>query len=186
MRYYTPHKIKQIRRHLKAGGIIAYPTESCFGFGCDPFNYTALNKLIRIKGRTKTKGLIVIAGAFKQLAQLIQPLSGAEQAELSQYWPGFNSLILPVTAKVPRNLIGRHQKIAVRISQHRLVKQLCHELNSPLVSTSANRAGHQSIRNYRECVRQFGRTVLVLPGLTNFARRPSTIIDWQSRRVLRK
>jgi len=185
--YVYNHKlIQQIKAHLRNGGVIAYPTESCYGLGCDPFNYRAINKIIRIKGRSKTKGLIVIAGKLEQLNTLIQPLPASSKAELAHYWPGFYSLILKVTRKVPRNLIGAHRKIAVRVTQHRAVQQLCRELQQPLVSTSANKTGCKPIKSYRECLRQFGKQVLVLPGLIGLEQKPSTIIDWESKKILRK
>ena len=185
MRYYSPAKLKQIKRHLHNGGVIAYPTESCYGFGCDPFNYSAINKIIQLKGRNKAKGMIVIAGSVAQLQKVIKPLNANDKSQLTQYWPGFYSVILPVSRQTPRNLIGAHRKIAVRVTRHKLVKQLTNSLNMPLVSTSANKSGHQSIKTYRECVRQFGKRVMVLSGATNFAKKPSTIIDWESKKVLR-
>ena len=185
MRYYSPARLKQIKRHLRSGGVIAYPTESCYGFGCDPFNYSAISKIIRLKGRNKAKGMIVIAGNVTQLQKVIKSLNPTDKLQLTQYWPGFYSIILPVSHQVPRNLIGSHRKIAVRVTRHKLVKQLTTSLNMPLVSTSANKSGHQSIRTYRECVRQFGNQVMVLSGTTNFAKKPSTIIDWESKKILR-
>lgn len=185
MRYYSPAKLREIKRHLRNGGVIAYPTESCYGFGCDPFNYLAINKIIHLKGRNKAKGMIVIAGDVNQLQKVINPLNENDKSQLTQYWPGFYSIILPVRRQIPRNLIGAHRKIAVRVTRHKLVKQLTNSLNMPLVSTSANKSGHQSIRTYRECVRQFGNQVMVLSGTTNFAKKPSTIIDWESKKILR-
>jgi len=182
---YSSELLLKVKNHIKNGGIIAYPTESCYGFGCDPFNYTAINKIINLKGRSKTKGLIVIAGSQKHLSGLIMPLSEKDKNEIKNYWPGPFSLILPVTKKVPQNLIGKHRKIAVRVTRHQLVQQLCNSLNMPLVSTSANKSGCRSIKTYRECIRQFGKDVMVLPGNTNFAKKPSTIIDWETKRQLR-
>lgn len=184
-KYYSTELLAKVSQHLANGGVIAYPTESCYGLGCNPFNRQAIDKIFKLKRRSKKKGLIVIAGNITQLKNLIMPLTIADKQELSKYWPGAFSLILPVTDKVPHNLIGHNYKIAVRVTQHNLVKQLCNSLNLPLVSTSANRSGHKSIRNYRECVRQFGNQVMVLPGLTNFAKKPSTIIDWATRQILR-
>lgn len=186
MKFYSTKLLQKVQAHLHKGGVIAYPTESCYGLGCDPFNYAAINKLIKIKGRSKTKGLIAIASSTNQLHKLIQPITSDQQYQLAKYWPGFYSLTLRVTAKVPRNLIGSHSKVAVRVSLHRQVKQLCDSLNTPLVSTSANKSGHHSIRNYRECQRQFGGKVLVLPGEIGKAKTPSTIIDWESQRILRQ
>lgn len=185
MKYYSAALLNKIKHHLKQGGVIAYPTESCYGLGCDPLNYKAINKIIKIKGRSKTKGLIVIAGRIKQLNKLIKPLSASELTEISAFWPGFYSLILSTNSNIPRNLTGKHHKIACRVTRHPLVKQLCNYLGSSLVSTSANKSGQQSIKTTRECQRRFGSQVMVLPGLTQFAKKPSTIIDWETRKVLR-
>ena len=80
---------------------------------------------------------------------------------------GFYSIVLPVAQQIPRNLIGTHRKIAVRVTRHKLVKQLTSSLNMPLVSTSANKSGHRSVKTHRECIRQFGKRVMVLSGTTN-------------------
>ena len=185
MKAYSNNLIKQISRHIRHGGVIAYPTESCFGLGCDPFNRQAIAKILKIKARSKAKGLIVIAGRETQLNQLLIPLSSKDKLGFKKYWPGPFSLILAASSKVPKNLIGANPRIAVRVTQHQLVQQICSTLNLPLVSTSANKSGHKAIRSYRECVRQFGSQVLVLPGLINFAKQPSTIIDWATREIIR-
>lgn len=185
MRYYSPAKLRQIKHHLQNGGVIAYPTESCYGFGCDPFNFVAINKIIKLKGRNKAKGMIVIAASVNQLQKVIAPLNEADKTELTRYWPGFYSIVLPVAQQIPRNLIGTHRKIAVRVTRHKLVKQLTSSLNMPLVSTSANKSGHRSVKTHRECIRQFGKRVMVLSGTTNFARSPSTILDWESKKIFR-
>ena len=181
MQSYSPSLLAKVKKHLQGGGIIAYPTEFCSGFGCDPFNYTALQRIIRLKGRAKNKGLIVIAGRLPQLSKLMI----TQPPELAEYWPGFYSLILPVSPRAPSNLTGGKASIALRVSCHPLVQQLCYSLNMPLVSTSANKSGFKPLKSYRECQRQFGNQVLVLPGHTSFSRHPSRIIDWESKTVLR-
>lgn len=182
---YSKELLDKVKRHLKKGGVIAYPTESCYGFGCDPLNYTAIDRLIKIKQRTKDKGLIVIASSITQLQRLIKPLNNSEINKISNYWPGPYSIILPVKPNIPKNLTGCHSKLAVRVSKHKLVQQLCTSLKQAIVSTSANKAGCPAIKSYRECQRQFGKKVMVLPGLIGFASKPSTIIDWETQKILR-
>ena len=177
--------LKQIATHIKHGGIIAYPTESCYGFGCDPFNQKTLRKIIQLKSRSNRKGMICIASKFKQLDRLINPISDEKLLKINQYWPGFYSLLLQANKKVPKLLLGQHECIVTRISTHNEVKQLCDYLNMALVSTSANKSGMKSIKSYRECVRQFGDMIMVLPGIIGFARNPSTIIDFTTMRKLR-
>ena len=185
MYYYRTALLKKVKLFLKNGGVIAYPTESCYGFGCDPFNFKAIEKVIKIKARNKTKGLIVIAGNKVQLKKLISPMEILNNPEIDKYWPGFYSLILPVSQKISKNLTGKHSKVAVRVTQHEGVQQLCHYLNMPLVSTSANKTSFKSIKTYRECLRQFGKQVMVLPGIIDFAKKPSSIIDWETGLILR-
>ena len=177
--------LQTINKHIKRGGIIAYPTESCYGFGCDPFNYKALKKILHLKGRTRIKGMICIAGNIAQINKLVTKLTAEELQQIKKYWPGFYSLILPSNAHVLKLLVGHHEKIAIRVSAHNEVKQLCDYLGIALVSTSANKSGHKSIKSYRECVRQFGSNVMVLPGMIGFAKHPSTIIDFKTMQKIR-
>ncbi|MCC2644848.1 MAG: threonylcarbamoyl-AMP synthase [Burkholderiales bacterium] len=185
MQSYNNTLLNKIRRHIRGGGVIAYPTESCYGFGCDPFNHRAINQILKIKCRDKAKGLIVVADNINQLNQLIMPLSYNDKLKLKAYWPGFCSILMPSSIKAPKILIGKHKTLAVRVSKHDLIRQLCKFLNMPLVSTSANYSGCESIKTYRECLQQFGKKVMVLPGNTNFAKKPSTIIDWRTGRIYR-
>ena len=183
--YYKVGLLQKVKAHLKSGGIIAYPTESCYGLGCDPFNYKAINTLIKLKRRKKDKGLILIAGKFKQLGTIIQPLTKEQFKKTKQYWPGVYSLIMDTQPNVMYNLTGKHKTIAVRLTLHKNVIQLCNFVNSAIVSTSANKTNMKTIKTYRECSRQFGTSVLVLPSITNFVKKPSTIIDLKTNKILR-
>lgn len=173
----TAARLRQIRAHLKQGGVIAYPTESCYGLGCDPRNRRAVMKLLRLKGRPQSKGLILIGSDFTQLRAYAAPLSAAQLGTMAPSWPGPVTWLLPVAKRTPPWLRGRHKGIAVRVTAHGPAAWLCHGLNSPLVSTSANRAGLRPARSYRECYQAFGPDVLVVPGLIGRRRRPSAIID---------
>lgn len=99
--------------------LLLTPTESCYGFCCDQFNFKVIEKVIKIKARNKTKGLIVIAGNKRQLKKLILPMEILNNPEIDKYWPGFYSLILPVSQKISKNLTEKHSKVAVRVTQHK-------------------------------------------------------------------
>ncbi len=184
MKYIRYRQLKQIKHHLKNGGVIAYATESCYGFGCDPFSYKAIAKIIKIKKRSKTKGMIIISGRRDNLTSVTKNVN-LFSPDFMQYWPGSYSIILPTNKNLPTNLTGIHQKIAVRVTQHKQVIQLSDFLHMPLVSTSANLSGMKSIKTYKECVRKFGSKVMVIDGYISFAKKPSTIIDWESKKILR-
>lgn len=172
----------QARYH--GGGVLTYATESCFGLGCDPFSAKGLRQILAIKGRPNHKGMIVVAASLAQLKPLLAPLSAEDEQRLRQFWPGPITLLLPASPKVLPLLRGRHRQIAVRVTAHPDTAALCRVLG-PLVSTSANPAGQRSLTQYRACLRLFSRRTMVLKGRTGRARRPSTIIDFASGRVLR-
>jgi L-threonylcarbamoyladenylate synthase len=168
---------RAIKQHLRLGGVIAYPTESCFGLGCDPNNRNAVKKILRLKQRPQTKGVILIAADFRQLQRYTAPLTQAQSQQMQTTWPGPHTWLLPKSADCPIWLTGKHEKIAVRVTAHRPAVQLCRRLNMALVSTSANISGGRAIRTARICQRQFGSQIMVLPGLVGKRRKPSTIQD---------
>jgi L-threonylcarbamoyladenylate synthase len=174
-----------LRRYLHGGGLIAYATESCFGLGCDPRNARAVQRLLRIKGRPQRKGLILIAADLAQLRPYLAPLPAATRALLDDYWPGPITLLLPAHPRCPHWLTGAHAKIAVRITAHPDARRACQAAGMALVSTSANRSGQVSLRTAARCRAVFGDAVRTLPGRVGPRKRPSTLIDLATQRVLR-
>ena len=158
--YYKIGLLRKVKSHIKSGGVIAYPTESCFGFGCDPHNYKAVNKILKIKKRNKNKGLIVVADKFLRFDKLVQTIGDEDMEYVSKFWPGPYSFILATNPKISPILTGAHNSLAVRVSRHNLIRQLCVYLAIPLVSTSANKSNCISVKTYRECTRQFAGAVL--------------------------
>jgi len=173
--------IPALRAHLAKGGVIAYPTESCYGLGCDPRNARAVARILRLKGRPKAKGLILIGSASQQFT----PYLAEAPADWPQYWPGPFTLLLPAAKHCPRWLTGRHPKLAVRVTAHPEAARLCHALGMAIVSTSANRSGQHMLRTAAECRRAFGHRVWVIDGRIGARRRPSTIIDPANGNLLR-
>lgn len=176
---------RRVRAHLTAGGVIAYATESCFGFGCDPFSYRAVRRLLRLKQRPQRKGLIIIGANLAQLESMMCNLSPELRARAQAQWPGAYTWLVPASTHVPAWLRGHHARVALRVPAHRGARELCAQTNFPLVSTSANRSSRVSIKSYKECKRQFGRSVLVIRGRIGSRKRPSTIADLITGAVVR-
>lgn len=174
-----------LRHYLRCGGVVAYATESCFGLGCDPRNPLGVQRILRIKGRPQRKGLILIAGKRAQLQPYMAPISAAQSQQLDSHWPGPHTWLVPAAADCPSALTGRHPTIAVRVTAHRAAARLCLQTGMALVSTSANRSGGKPAKTTRECRRLFGAKVRVIPGLVGRRRRPSTIQDLATGRILR-
>lgn len=172
---------------LHRGGVIAYPTEAVWGLGCDPGNSTAIQRILELKQRPVAKGLIVVAADIDQIGQLIDPLTATQKNQLLAAWPG------PVTWLIPdphelfsRWVKGENKSVAVRVSAHPLVQQLCRAFGKPIISTSANIAGQPEIRDRSELVATFGGTIdCVAPGELGGSNAVSEIRDLLSGKVLR-
>jgi len=177
--------IDALRAYLKRGGLVAYPTESCYGLGCDPHNVRALKRLIRLKGRSAAKGMLLIADHFKRLQRFIRPLNAADSARMRRSWPGPVSWVVPASAACPPLLTGGRATIAIRVTDHSVAARLCRSLGMALVSTSANKSGKKPAQTAAECRRIFGAQVRVIDGRIGQRRRPSTLIDLATGTILR-
>ena len=179
-------EVEQGAEVLRAGGIIAYPTEAVYGLGCDPGNAGAVARLLEMKRRPVAKGVILIAADLTQLRPYIQPLSEAQTRQVMAHWPGPVTWLLPARAEVPRWLRGDSPAIAVRLTAHPLAAALCRQFGGALVSTSANRGGEKPCRT-PDCVRQeFAAEVdCVVAGELGSESRPSRILDLVSGTVVR-
>jgi L-threonylcarbamoyladenylate synthase len=154
MPYHSPFKIKTAVRHLKAGAVIAYPTEAVYGLGCDPLNENAVMSLLDIKQRPIEKGLILIASSLDQL----RPYLVLDQTiinRITSTWPGPVTWVIPAQSWVPKWLTGAHNSLAVRVTNHPVAHDLCAEFDSPLVSTSANPTTRPAIKESRKLLKTF-------------------------------
>lgn len=175
-------ELQEAARVLKRGGIVAYATEYCFGLGCDPQNRDAVLRLLRLKRRPVKKGLIVLAAEPAQLAPYVAEIP----PHVAATWPGPHTWLLPARATVPNWIIGRHDRIAVRVTAHPQAAALCRAAGMAIVSTSANRAGETPARTDRDVMRRLGRLVdYVLPGSVGAAPAPTPIRDAISGSLIR-
>lgn len=182
----SPFQLRTAVRLLRAGDVLAYPTEAVFGLGCDPLNEAAVQRVLAIKGRPVAKGLILIAADFADLEPFVKPLTAEQQARLNATWPGPVTWLLPVRPTTPAWLRGRHDTLAVRVTAHPVAAALCAAWGGALVSTSANLSGQPPARSALAVRRRLGRRVdRVVPGAVGGAARPSEIRDLRSGRVVR-
>lgn len=163
---------------LRAGALIAYPTEGVYGLGCDPFNESAIKKLLELKGRSPDKGLILIASCWAHVMPLIAPLSEEVKARVDATWPGPITWLLPANTQAPALVRGNSSKIALRLTDHPVARALCETFEGPIVSTSANLSGHPPATTAAEVDTQFGTQVShILPGQTGSLTQPTPIRD---------
>lgn len=184
---FDARQLLEARDVIRGGGVVAYPTESCYGLGCYPKNHAAIRKILSLKRRSVTKGLILIAGDITQVTKYIEILPDELLSKISSSWPSSTTWLVPAASWVPSWLKGDSDKIAIRVPAHSLARQLCKYCGHALVSTSANLSGQPAARSCAQVRRCFANKVdYVVDSNCGSASRPSTIIDLLTDQIIRK
>ena len=179
---------------LRAGGVIAYPTEAVYGLGCDPWCVAALVRIAAIKRRRLAKGLILIGAECGHLEPFVRPdwMAWVERCLGREQRPSEPPVtwLVPARSGVPGAVTGRrggpYARVAVRVTTHPLAAALCRAFGGAIVSTSANTAAAAPARRALEARLRLGKHLdFVLPGPTGGHPRPSRIRDAESGRTLR-
>lgn len=172
---------------LRRGGIVAYPTEAVYGLGCDPANAAAVARLLELKQRPQSKGLILIAADETALQPWLAPIDAATGARIRPTWPGPTTWLLPAADDCPATLRGEHETLAVRVTAHPVAAGLCRAWGGALVSTSANRSGGDPVRDADAARQLFGSAVdAVVEGAVGGRERPTSIRDARTGQTLRE
>ena len=156
----TTNSIALAASWVQSGRLIAYPTESVWGIGCDPFNEGAVRQLLAIKQRPIDKGMIVVTDSADRITPLLEMLSESQRQAVLDSWntsphtmaKQAHTWLLPLPIRsseltIPTWITGAHDSVAVRVIAHPLIQQLCTQLVSNhnpfglLVSTSCNPSG---------------------------------------------
>lgn len=173
---------------MHQGGVIAYPTEAVWGLGCDPFNQQAVRTLLSLKKRSANKGLILIASHIEQFNFILKYLNKSQIETMQKTWPGPVSWVVPVSESIPYWISGDHQGVALRVSNHPIVKSLCDIYGGPIVSTSANTQGHRAAKTQLQVRCYFKNNVsldYITQGVVGNRNKPSQIFDLLTQTVIR-
>lgn len=145
---------------LKKGGVIVFPTETAYGLAADPCSRQGIEKIFKIKQRSKKKVLPLIAADHKQVKRFCR-ISEDEQFLINRCWPGPYSIIL--NRKDPNDgLCLQTNTYAIRVSSHKLAQKLASKLGYPITSTSANVSGKKTCYSMDEVQKQFEKAKVSL------------------------
>ena len=162
---------------LRDGGIVAHACEGVWGLACDPWNESAVSRILSIKCRDVDKGLIVIGHDSRVFDAEIDGLDLTRQEIVRKSWPGHVTWIVPST-RFPKTVTGDRSTIAVRVPDHKQARKLCKLMGTPLVSTSANVSSKPPAKTMTQVEETLGSLVdYILPGKTGNVKGPSTIRD---------
>jgi len=140
---------------LKQGGVIAYPTETFYGLGCDATDPKAVQKLFDLKGRDSNVPIPILIGEFSQLPLYVQEIPETAKKLIQKFWPGPLTLIFKAKEVFPDELLAQTGKIAIRISSHPVAQELTKKFALPLTTTSANRSGEPGASNLAQVEKYF-------------------------------
>ena len=172
---------------LKQGKILIHPTEGVWGIGCDAFNATAVNKINALKQREASKSLIVLAPTIHDSLKYFQPLSEMQTNFLETIWPGHTTVIYKSNSSAPFHIKALDNNIAVRVSDHKPIKELLVKFKSLMVSTSANISNQPTPITAAEALEIFTEPDIALYDFENgSANKPSAIIDLKTMGYLRE
>ena len=131
--------------------------------------------LLELKQRSWQKGLLVVGGHINQLSKFLVGIEGSYRRELELNWPGPITYLVPDNGVAPRWIVGNHDTVGLRVTDHALVQELC-SIAGPLVSTSANISSRPAAMNPLQVRRYFRNEIdYLVPGELGSHGRPSQI-----------
>ena len=137
----APRLIEPAVACLRAGGVVAYATDTLYGLGVDPSNARAVEQLYRIKGRAVDQAIPLIAASLAQVEASAGTLAPLARRLAERCWPGPLTLVVPAWPGLADGVHGGTKTVAVRVPAHAVARALAAGLGGPITSTSANRSG---------------------------------------------
>lgn len=160
---------------VQAGGLIAYPTDTVYGLGCDPFNSVAVHRLVDAKQRPN--GALPVLVNSMSVAKRIGDFNKVATRLAGDFWPGGLTIIVPLKEKMPTQVTDGTQFIGLRIPRHETALNLIENCKGQIIGTSANLSGHPSPRNADIVFDELGPQVdMILDGGPTPIGKDSTIV----------
>ena len=172
-----PQLIDQAVHLLRDSGVVAFPTDTVYGVGADPFQPEAVRRLYRIKGRPEDKPIAILVGLIEDVEQVAQNLPTSFSRLADRFWPGGLTLIVEAR-NLPPEITAGGSSVGVRMPDHPLTLELLREFGAPIATTSANRSGENAATSAGEVSAQLGdRVDLIVDGGDTITKVASTVMD---------
>ena len=169
---------------LRAGGLVAFPTETVYGLGADASNEAAVRKIFEAKGRPATHPVIVHLADAAELATWVREVPRAAHLLARKFWPGPLTLILSRASRVSDVVTGGQDTVALRVPSHPVARRLLARFGGGIAAPSANRHGRVSATTAAHVRDEFGNAVeCILDGGQTDVGIESTIVDLSGSRT---
>lgn len=174
-----PRTIAQVVALLRDGGLIAYPTDSCYALGFSIDSDTGADRIRRIRGLDDRHHFTLVCADFAQLGQFVH-LDNAAFRSIKSATPGPYTFIVPATREVPKRLAhAKKRTVGVRIPQHPVVRALLRELGTPLVSSTLLLPGHEEPMTDGWSIKEeLDHSVDAVLDAGDCGTVPTTVVDW--------
>ncbi len=170
---------------LRAGGLVAFPTETVYGLGARAYDASAARLIYKAKGRPSDNPLIVHVADEAMLADVVKRVTPLARRLMDAFWPGPLTLILEKSARVPGAVTAGGRTVAVRCPGHPAARALIRALGEPIAAPSANISGRPSPTTAAHVLRDLrGRVALILDGGPCRKGLESAIVDARARRPI--
>ena len=164
------------RKVLLQGGVIAFPTDTFYGLGVDPFNQSAVDRIFKIKGRKKNKPLLLLISSRALLKTLVKDITPAHYLLMQGFWPGPLTLLFEPRSVISKNLSAG--RIGIRQPGNSMTRDLISFIGQPITAPSANIEGEVPPTTAKQVDQSLGKSLdLIIDGGTCPGGEPSTIID---------
>lgn len=174
----NPAAIAEAASLIRAGQLVAFPTETVYGLGAHALDSAAVYRIFAAKGRPSTDPLIVHLVGAEQLGQVAADVPDLAYRLIEAFWPGPLTLILPRHPNVPAAISAELPTVAVRVPRHPVAEELIRAANVPIAAPSANRFAHTSPTTAKHVYDDLaGRVPLILDGGPTTIGVESTIVD---------
>jgi tRNA threonylcarbamoyl adenosine modification protein (Sua5/YciO/YrdC/YwlC family) len=168
--------IRKVVEVLKEGGVIAYPTDTIYGIGCDLFNKKAIERIYEIKGKDRSKPLSLICSDLKDISKYAI-VNNYSYKMMKKMLPGPYTFILEATNLIPKIMLKKHKTVGIRVPENPISLSIVRELGNPIITTSVKKADEELYNNPEEIYETLkGKIDLVIDGGIIVAEH-STIID---------
>ena len=173
-----PAEIARAVAVLREGGLVAFPTETVYGLGCDAESPVALRRLFAVKRRPADHPVIVHVSSVAAIEVYAVDVSPVARALVDVFWPGPLTVVLPAAKNIPLKVTGGTGTVGIRIPDCHFTRMLMNAIDMPLIGTSANLSSHPACACAEEVLEQLGgRIELVIDGGKSQASAASTLID---------
>lgn len=162
---------------LRAGALVAFPTDTVYGLGAQVFDGPAVARLYEVKGRPQEKSIPVLIADFDELDQLVSEIPAAAWKLAHTFWPGALTLVMPKRPELPE-AVSAGPTVAIRLPDHAVTRDLIRSTGVPLATTSANRSGEPDAVTAAQVAAALGDGVAaILDAGTAPGGVPSTVVD---------